>query len=168
MLERLKNFWNGLEAKTNRNNLFWWILVWIQIAGLFVAYQAGIMTMIWHEDVTRLTLVIFIIHAFTTIKTGLDTANKNKDWLDPLWLAADQIFAVGILGTLCGFIILMHEAFIGGIPTTPVQIQKMLATMSSGMATAFWVSACAITSSMIQKVQVMNLELALRNEQESR
>lgn len=160
MLNRAKNLWGSIQTKVNKNSLFWWILVWAQIAGLFVAYQAGILSMIWKEDVTRLTLVIFSIHLFTTIKAGIDTANKNGYWLDPLWLAADQIFAIGILGTLCGFIILMHEAFANGIPSTPAAIQKMLTTMSNGMATAFWVSACAIVSSMIQKVQVMNLELA--------
>jgi hypothetical protein len=160
MLEKLKTWTTTFKTSIDRHTLFWWILLWAQVAGLAVAYHTGILSTIWTEDVTKLTLVILGLHLLTTIKVGIDTANKNRTWVDPLWLGADQVFAIGILGTLCGFIILMHEAFIGGVPTTPAAIQKMLATMSSGMSTAFWVSACAIVSSMIQKVQVMNLEMA--------
>lgn len=161
MLQGIKSY---AGKYLHRNSIFWWILLWAQVAGLFVAYKAGILSTIWKEDVTRLTLVILLVHTITTVKVGVDTANLNKTWLDPLWLAADQVFAIGILGTLCGFIILMHEAFLNGIPSDAAAIQKMLATMSSGMATAFWVSACAIVSSIIQKIQVMNLEMACGKE----
>jgi hypothetical protein len=160
MFERIKNTCSDMNKKLNKNSIFWWILLWAQVAGLFVAYHAGVLTMIWNEDITKLSTVILGIHIFMTFKVGIDTARKNRSWVDPLWLGADQIFAIGILGTLCGFIILMHEAFMGGVPSTPAAIQKMLTTMSNGMATAFWVSACAIVSSIIQKVQIMNLEVA--------
>lgn len=152
------------EPNISRNLIFYWILVWLQIAGLFVAYHANVLSMIWKEDLTKLTLVIFIIHILVTIKVGIDTARKDKKWINIYWLTSEQTFALGILATIIGFIILLHEGFASGIPTTPEEIKKMFTTVSSGMGVAFFGSLTAITCSIIQKIQAMNLE-CLRDEQ---
>jgi hypothetical protein len=148
-----------------KNLLLWWILVWMQVAGLFIAYQSNVLAMIWKEDITKLSVLILLIHVFMTIKVGMELKSKSGKWLKAIWLSPELTFAVGILGTLIGLILMMHEATVAGIPTTPQAIQKMLGSMVGGMTTAFWVSACAISSTIIQAVQAMNLTMALQDEQ---
>jgi len=114
----------------------------------------------------------------TLIRSFIDNASKEnssnqKNNLDLLqdelsnrhalgYLAVDILLKLGLTGTVIGFILMLLP--IGEIKDFDPQIlQKLLATMSGGMAVALYTTLTGLVTSMLLKFQYFLLDSDLSN-----
>ena len=114
----------------------------------------------------------------TLIRSFIDSASKEnssnqKNNLDLLqdelsnrhalgYLAVDILLKLGLTGTVIGFILMLLP--IGEIKDFDPQIlQKLLATMSGGMAVALYTTLTGLVTSMLLKFQYFLLDSDLSN-----
>lgn len=145
----------------SRHLTFWWIVLCFQLSALYIAYMAGFLQMVYEGDATYLTSVIGAVHLITTLKIGYDTAKERMAGLTHTWFVTEAVLTLGMLGTVLGFLIMMYGAFSDGMPTEPEQIQQVLVYMSLGLGSALWTTAMGLVSSLLLKIQTLNLETLL-------
>jgi hypothetical protein len=145
---------------------FWTINVLVVVALLLGQYYFGAVAFVLANDATYLSLLIVAMFAFATVKIGLE---YWKTWrgkpTDPnhtmLWFIAESVVALGLLGTLMGFIILFWGMFGPGVvldPTNAVMMGEAMKVIASGMATALLTTLAGISTSQIIKLQLVILE----------
>ena len=146
----------------NTSQLRWWILVCFQILILSLGLFFGIWTHIWEVDVTRISFVIIAIWFVTTLfiaKYHFNPDKKLRRKFKPVgWFLAEACLALGMIGTVAGFLIMMISAF-GEIDIGNTEsMQAALSSMALGMGTALYTTLVGLVSSLFIKSQLVNLE----------
>jgi len=77
------------------------------------------------------------------------------------WFVSESCLALGMVGTVTGFLIMLGTAFANVDVTNAVTLQQALSDMALGMSTALWTTLVGLVCSLIIKVQLVNLEVAL-------
>ena len=131
----------------------WWITNLAVATGVFWAWHNGIITKIWYDDVTMITSVLAILYLITTALIGYvaytkDYANKI---VDACWFLSEQMLAIGMLGTVVGFIYLLSSGITSASVTDPTSLATLLANMSVGLGIALYTNAVGILASLITK-----------------
>ena len=115
---------------------------------------------------TRLSFLIISIFTCTSIwigtktyKVGIQQDYNQKS--DVGWFISESCLALGMVGTVTGFLIMLGTAFANVDVTNAATLQQALADMAVGMSTALWTTLVGLVSSLIIKVQLVNLEVAL-------
>jgi flagellar motor component MotA len=80
------------------------------------------------------------------------------------WFIAEVLLAIGMIGTVTGFLLMLGTAFSNIDITDTATLQNALANMAVGMSTALYTTLIGLICSTIMKVQLMNLEVALRQD----
>lgn len=117
---------------------------------------------LWNEDQTRISFVILILWAVSTACIGFWHTKKEKKNVNDLakigWYLAETSLALGMLGTLAGFLLMLGGAFanidIGNTST----LQNALTNMALGMSTALYTTLVGLVVSIFLKSQLVNLE----------
>jgi hypothetical protein len=78
--------------------------------------------------------------------------------MKPLKEAADWMLAMGLIGTLFGFYWVLVNSFIGVDISQTDQIKSAMNEIGSGMGTAVITSLVGMTSSLVTRIQITNLE----------
>jgi len=117
-------------------------------------------------DVTRLSFFILSIFIFTSIWIGTKTykVGVHEDYdqkSDVGWFISESCLALGMVGTVTGFLIMLKTAFENVDVSNSVTLQMALSDMATGMSTALWTTLVGLVCSLIIKVQLVNLEVAL-------
>lgn len=131
----------------------WWITNLAVASGVFWAYHHGIIEKIWHDDVTMITSVLAILYVATTLLIGYIAYTKNfkNKIVDACWFLSEQMLALGMLGTVVGFIYLLTSGITSASVTDPASLATLLANMSVGLGIALYTNATGILSSLITK-----------------
>ena len=66
-----------------------------------------------------------------------------------------------MIGTVIGFLLMLGTAFTNLDVSNSAALQDALASMAVGMSTALYTTLIGLVSSLILKVQLVNLEVAL-------
>ena len=77
------------------------------------------------------------------------------------WFISESCLALGMVGTVTGFLIMLGTAFANVDVSNAVTLQQALSDMATGMSTALWTTLVGLVCSLIIKVQLVNLEVAL-------
>ena len=77
------------------------------------------------------------------------------------WFISESCLALGMIGTVIGFLLMLGTAFSDLDVTNSAALQTALADMAVGMSTALYTTLIGLVCSLIIKVQLMNLEVAL-------
>ena len=77
------------------------------------------------------------------------------------WFVSESCLALGMIGTVIGFLLMLGTAFSDLDVTSSEALQAALASMAVGMSTALYTTLIGLVCSLIIKVQLMNLEVAL-------
>jgi len=140
--------------------LKWWLIFCLTLLGLCTCVYFNIHKDLYAADVTRLSFLIISIFTCTSIwigtktyKVGIQQDYNQKS--DVGWFISESCLALGMVGTVTGFLIMLGTAFAN------VTLQQALADMAVGMSTALWTTLVGLVSSLIIKVQLVNLEVAL-------
>ena len=131
----------------------WWITNLAVASGVFWAWYHGIISKIWHDDVTMITSVLAILYIVTTLLVGYVAYTKNfkSKIVDACWFLSEQMLALGMLGTVVGFIYLLTSGITSASVTDPASLATLLANMSVGLGIALYTNATGILSSLITK-----------------
>lgn len=131
----------------------WWITNLAVASGVFWAWYHGIISEIWHDDVTMITSVLAILYIVTTLLIGYVAYTKNfkSKIVDACWFLSEQMLALGMLGTVVGFIYLLTSGITSASVTDPASLAALLANMSVGLGIALYTNATGILSSLITK-----------------
>lgn len=139
--------------KTIKPLYIWWITNLLVMSGVFWAWYAGIVSKIWHDDVTMITSLLGLMYIVTTLFIGYiaytkDYANKL---VDACWFLSEQMLALGMLGTVIGFIYLLSSGITSASVTDPSSLATLLANMSVGLGIALYTNAVGILASFLTK-----------------
>jgi hypothetical protein len=136
------------------------------ILGIGVCFYFDVHKNLYESDITRLSFLILIIFGCTSIWIGsltyrvgiLQDYNQKSD---VGWFVAESCLALGMVGTVTGFLIMLGTAFENVDVSNAITLQNALSDMAIGMSTALWTTLVGLICSLIIKVQLVNLEVAL-------
>ena len=146
--------------------LKWWLIFCITLLGLCTCVYFNIHKDLYAADVTRLSFLIISIFICTSVWIGSKTykVGIHQDYdqkSDVGWFISESCLALGMVGTVTGFLIMLGTAFENVDVTNSVTLQQALSDMATGMSTALWTTLVGLVSSLIIKVQLVNFEVAL-------
>ena len=131
----------------------WWITNLAVATGVFWAWHNGIITKIWYDDVTMITSVLSLLYVVTTALIGYVAYTKDfaSKIVDACWFLSEQMLALGMLGTVVGFIYLLSSGITSASVTDPTSLATLLANMSVGLGIALYTNAVGILASLVTK-----------------
>ena len=146
--------------------LKWWLIFCITLLGLSMCVYFNIHKELYAADVTRLSFFIISIFICTSVWIGSKTykVGIGQDYdqkSDVGWFISESCLALGMVGTVTGFLIMLGTAFENVDVSNAATLQQALSDMAIGMSTALWTTLVGLVSSLIIKVQLVNLEVAL-------
>ena len=146
--------------------LKWWLIFCLIVLGLCTCFYFDVHKNLYESDITRLSYLIISIFLCTSIWIGTKTYKVGilQDYeqrTDVGWFVSESCLALGMVGTVTGFLIMLGTAFANVDVTNAVTLQQALSDMAIGMSTALWTTLVGLVCSLIIKVQLVNLEVAL-------
>jgi hypothetical protein len=151
--------------------LRWWFIVCLITLGILGANEFNLISKLWHVDSTKLSFVAIILFIVISLFIGYLTnlGRKNVDLIKPhlsfCWFIAEFLMGLGMLGTLIGFLLLLNSALGNGINASDVvAMQKVISEMSVGFATAATTTIVGLSTSLLTKLQLINLEYLIHGE----
>ena len=150
--------------------LRWWLFLCIQGAVLAIANHFGFFQDLFLKDPTRIGFGILGILLVTSIWIGKKvyklsklevTAPMKEGLLNDLsiqWFIAESCLVLGLVGTVCGFIIMLGTAFVDIDVGNITSMQNALSKMSIGMSAALYTTLMGLLSSLVIKIQLVNVE----------
>ena len=148
--------------------LKWWLIFCITLLGLSTCVYFNIHKDLYAADVTRLSFFIISIFICTSVWIGTKTykVGIRQDYdqkSDVGWFVSESCLALGMVGTVTGFLIMLGTAFANVDVTNATTLQQALSDMATGMSTALWTTLVGLVCSLIIKVQLVYLEVALND-----
>ena len=122
------------------------------------------------KDPTRIGFGILGILLITSIWIGkkvykLSKLNVTESMKEGLlndlsiqWFIAESCLVLGLVGTVCGFIIMLGTAFVDIDVGNILSMQNALSQMSIGMSAALYTTLMGLLSSLVIKIQLVNVE----------
>ena len=146
--------------------LKWWLIVCLTMLGIGVGIYFNMHTNLYNADVTKLSFLIIVVFVCTSIWIGSMTYRVGvlEDYdqqSDVGWFISESCLALGMVGTVTGFLIMLGTAFENVDVSNAITLQQALSDMATGMSTALWTTLVGLVCSLIIKVQLVNLEVAL-------
>ena len=146
--------------------LKWWLIFCLTLLGVGTLVYFDIHRQIYDADITKLSFLIISIFFITSIWIGNKTYKLEKfDEYDQDtsvgWFIAESCLALGMVGTVTGFLLMLGTAFSNIDVSNSASLQKALEFMAVGMSTALYTTLVGLICSLIIKVQLVNLEVAI-------
>jgi len=150
--------------KIGRKLLKWWLIFCLTLLGFGTLYYFNMHSQLYYADVTKLSFLIIIIFMFTSVWIGrktydLETTSVIDEKIDVGWFIAESCLALGMVGTVTGFLYMLGTAFENIDITDTTTLQDALASMAKGMSTALYTTLTGLIASLIIKVQLVNYEV---------
>ena len=147
-----------------RKVLKWWLIFCLTVLGFGTLYYFNMHSQLYYADVTKLSFLIIIIFIFTSVWIGrktydLETTSVIDEKIDVGWFIAESCLALGMVGTVTGFLYMLGTAFENIDITNATTLQDALASMAKGMSTALYTTLTGLIASLIIKVQLVNYEV---------
>jgi uncharacterized membrane protein len=155
-------FLEGIAMNKNACFMRWWLLNAVLLFIGFVCWRFGVFHAIYHNDSSYLCFVIMGIFCWIsgyngTLAYSVDTQNKIETKLDLSWFFSEICLALGMIGTVVGFIQMLSGFSSLNVSNTN-SIQGMIVSMSSGMATALYTTLAGLIFGNLIKLQAFDIE----------
>ena len=146
--------------------LKWWLIFCLIVLGLGACFYFNVHKSLYESDITRLSYLILSIFGCTSVWIGSLTYRVGilEDYeqrTEVGWFISEECLALGMVWTVTGFLIMLGTAFANVDVTNSATLQQALSDMATGMSTALWTTLVGLVCSLIIKVQLVNLEVAL-------
>lgn len=149
--------------------LRWWLILCLTLIAVVGLVSKGLFVELWDADFTKLSFLIIGIYTVMTVYLGFlkikcmnpyyDRKENHLDLkLENCWFTADAMIALGMIGTVVGFIIMMGPAFESINLQDVDSTSEVIAGMAYGMSTALTTTLVGLICSLLSKVQLMNFE----------
>lgn len=162
----------------NNIMLRWFIIFSSVVVAAGLIQVKGLFATLWLADISGLSFVILGIFAVMTIFTGVLTFRLSNclpdsyDYIDNIkymqgcWYASELLMALGMMGTLIGFSIMLGPALAGLDPSNLVLAKAAIFKMAGGMSTAILTTLVGLITSQILKLQLINIDVSLDTEED--
>ena len=146
--------------------LKWWLIACLTMLGIGICVYFNLHINLYESDITKISYLIIIVFVCTSIWIGNKTylVDRLEDYnqrADVGWFVAESCLALGLVGTVTGFLIMLGTAFSNIDVSNAATLQQALSDMAIGMSTALYTTLIGLVCSLIIKVQLVNLEVAL-------
>lgn len=134
----------------------------IQLKGLFAA--------LWIADLSGISFVTIGIYMILTCFVGVityrlsnstpgsDVYKENMPYIHGCWFGSELLMALGMMGTLVGFTLMLGPALAGLDPTNLTAAKAGIFKMAAGMSTAVLTTLVGLITSQLLKIQLINIE----------
>jgi hypothetical protein len=160
----------------NLTMIRWWaIFCSISFITLLVGLR-GLLSKLWVVDQSHIATFTLFLFFFVSLFIGwltnkLTTLGKKDEeyihlraFIQPCWFSSELFMGLGMVGTLIGFI-LMLTGGISSVDMSDVNASKQaIAGMAAGMGTAVLTTLIGVSASMLVKLQMSNLGIALERD----
>ena len=137
--------------------LRWWLIFCLSIlAGGFAVYF-NIHKELYQSDQTKISFLILVIFVLTSLWIGWVTKLQDRS-VEIGWFIAEACLALGMIGTVTGFLLMLNGAFAEIDLSNPTTIQTSLTKMALGMSTALYTTLVGLICSLTLKIQLINVE----------
>jgi hypothetical protein len=145
-----------------RNIVTWYFLVILQLFAFATAAYFDLHLSLWDNDQTKISFLVLILWTAATVFIGLWHTKKSRLEILNLskigWYLAETALALGMLGTLAGFLLMLGTAFANIDVNDTATLQTALTNMALGMSTALYTTLVGLIVSLFLKSQLVNLE----------
>jgi len=149
-------------SRTKLSLIRWWVIVCLQLLTLGIAGYFGAYQELWEKDLTKLSFVILSIWTITTMWIGfwqLKFVRVHVSYLIKIgWFLSETCMAIGMIGTVAGFLLMLGTAFSGIDVGDTASLQSALTSMAVGMSTALYTTLVGLVCGLYIKSQLVNLE----------
>ena len=157
----------------NYTTLRWWVMACsLMVAAAIIQYK-GLFVALWFADPSGLSFVTLSLFAILTVCTGILTNRLSNDtpgtitfdkdirYLQALWYASELLMALGMMGTLIGFIKMLGPALAGLDPGNVLAAKSGILGMAGGMSISVTNTLVGLVTSQLIKLQLINIETTL-------
>ena len=137
--------------------LRWWLIFCLTILAGGIAIYFDIHKELYKADQTKISFLILTIFILTSIWIGVVTKLQDRT-VELGWFIAEACLALGMIGTVTGFLLMLNRAFTQIDLSNPTTIQNSLVNMALGMSTALYTTLTGLICSLALKIQLVNVE----------
>lgn len=137
--------------------LRWWLIFCLTILAGGIAIYFDIHKELYKADQTKISFLILTIFILTSIWIGVVTKLQDRT-VELGWFIAEACLALGMIGTVTGFLLMLNGAFTQIDLSNPTTIQNSLVNMALGMSTALYTTLTGLVCSLALKIQLVNVE----------
>ena len=137
--------------------LRWWLIFCLSILAGGIAVYFDIHKELYNADQTKISFLILTIFVLTSLWIGWVTKMQDRT-VEIGWFIAEACLALGMIGTVTGFLLMLNGAFAEIDLSNPTTIQTSLTKMALGMSTALYTTLTGLICSLALKIQLVNVE----------
>lgn len=134
--------------------MIWWLFAVIQAICMFGAAQYGAIEFLLEVDSTRISFGIIALAVMTTAHIGYNVFKGGRNF-DTAWFVAESCMALGMIGTMIGFMLMLRNGLSNIDPSDVAAMQTMIGDMAHGMSTALVTTLAGLVISLVIKIQVV-------------
>ena len=136
--------------------LQWWLFFVLQIIILASAYVYELHLYILNNDQTYISFVLIGIWLLTSSMIGYKLLKNITTSNEKFWFIAETCMAIGMMGTVLGFILMLGGSDLASIdPTDTEGMKNVIGQLAKGMATALLTTLTGLIVSVSLRTQLM-------------
>ena len=136
--------------------LQWWLFFVMQIIILAASYVYELHLYILNNDQTYISFILIAIWLLTSMRIGYKMMKNIKSSNEKFWFIAETCMAIGMMGTVLGFILMLGGSKLAAIDPTDVEgMKNVIGQLASGMATALLTTLTGLIVSVSLRTQLM-------------
>ena len=148
----------------------WFLMVVLVSVSGVVLFHFGIVQDIYETDISRLSSVILLLYILGTTLIGFSSykvgthhklTHNTEHRLYIGWFISEAMMVLGLAGTVIGFIVLFNGNFEGVSFDNPETVKEIIIAIASGMGVALYTTLVGIFSSLLLKIQLVSVEVAI-------
>ena len=136
----------------------WVVLTSGTLFGIFVLHMFDMWIALWNADKTKLSFFILALWSISSLSVILHAYKPKLINRDLLWFATEAMVSLGLIGTVCGFLIMLYSAFSNIDVSNTESLTLALSSMATGMSTALSTTLVGLISSLHLKTQLVITE----------
>ena len=140
--------------------LRWWLILCLSLLAGGIAVYFNLHIKLYDGDQTKLSFLILSVFILTSGWVGWCTKHSEYKFqnIDVGWFVAEACLALGMIGTVTGFLLMLSGAFADIDLANTATIQTALSNMALGMSTALYTTLVGLICSLTLKIQLINVE----------
>ena len=139
----------------------WVVLLSVTFFGFFVLQMFNMWNALWQADQTKISFFILAVWLTSSISVFAYIIKPKLVNKEVLWFSSESMITLGLIGTVCGFLIMLYTAFANIDVTSTESLTEALAFMATGMSTALSTTLVGLVSSLHLKTQLVLVETAI-------
>ena len=140
--------------------LRWWLIFCMSVLAGGIAVYFDLHMDLYAGDQTKISFLILSIFILTSTWIGWCTKKSGYQYqnIDTGWFVSEACLALGMIGTVTGFLLMLSGAFADIDLANTATIQTALSKMALGMSTALYTTLVGLICSLTLKIQLVNVE----------